>query len=339
MTPRAAIISTVRNPGPSFESFLRYHTAIGFEHILLFFDDADDPAVDTARRFRNVTIKRNNSHLRRLWASTRLAVENPYFVSFWRSELMARQSLNAEIAIRWAIQKKIQWLLHIDCDELFYSFGRNVGEHFRFLTQQKLENVVYCNYEAIPESIDIADYFRSVSLFKKNFWLQRGQTLNLRQKSIIRRIPQLPPDLFFFYRNGKSAARVRSGLLPDGSHRFFQKRPTAPFISPDAVILHYPCCGFQNFWSKYKTLGPFADKWFDHVDIAKTMGSFHLESRDVVASGNKRAARSFYRNSVFLSNAAIQAVLESGLACRITEPLEFLSKVTKSRGASRTASR
>lgn len=339
MTPRAAIISTVRNPGPSFESFLRYHTAIGFDHILLFFDDPDDPAVDTARRFPNVTVKRNNSHLRRLWARTRLATENPYFVSFWKSELMARQSLNAEIAVQWAIQKKIHWLLHIDCDELFYLFGGNVREHFRSLTRQRVENVVYSNYEALPESLDISDYFRKVSLFKKNFGLQRGQSLSSRQRSIMKRIPQLPPDLFLFYRNGKSAARVRSGLLPDGSHRFVQKRATTPLLSRDAVILHYPCCGFQNFWSKYETLGPFADKWFDQVDIAKTMGSFHLESRDVVARGNKRAARSFYRNRVLLSNAAIQAVLESGLACRITEPLEFLNKVAKLGRALRRASR
>lgn len=332
MTQRAAIVTTVRNPGPSFESFLRYHSAIGFDHILVFFDDPHDAAIETARSFCNVTIKRNDARLRKLWADTQIAAKSPYFVSFWKSELMARQSLNAEIAIQLAAQKKIDWLLHIDCDELFYLFDGNVSEHFQSLTERRVKNAVYANYEAIPEALRITDFFKKVSLFKRNFWLSPKQRLNSRQRSIIKKVPQLPDDLFMFYRNGKSAARIRAGLLPDGAHRFVQQPPgrrAGSFFCDDAVILHYACCGFRNFWSKYETLGYFADKWFDSVDIAKTMGSFHLESRDVVARGDEHAGRKFYRERVLMNDpAAIRSLLDNRIACRITEPGRTL--ITKS---------
>ena len=39
MTQTAAIVTTLKQPGPSLASFLKYHSAIGFSRIFLFFDD------------------------------------------------------------------------------------------------------------------------------------------------------------------------------------------------------------------------------------------------------------------------------------------------------------
>lgn len=48
---RVGIVSTVRNPGPSFDSWLCYHLSIGFSRIYLFFDDPTDPDIATARKY------------------------------------------------------------------------------------------------------------------------------------------------------------------------------------------------------------------------------------------------------------------------------------------------
>jgi hypothetical protein len=52
--PKAAIVSTIRLPGglrsvQVLESFVFYHLKKGFQHIFLFFDHPQDPAIPFAR--------------------------------------------------------------------------------------------------------------------------------------------------------------------------------------------------------------------------------------------------------------------------------------------------
>jgi len=67
-------------------------------------------------------------------------------------------------------------------------------------------------------------------------------------------------------------------------------------------VLHYACCGFDAFWTKYATLGRFADRWWGEHDIASAIGWFHLDARDVVMSGNREDARNFYRERCVLAD-------------------------------------
>ena len=291
--------------------------------------------METARKFRNVSIIKTDARLQSKWKKTEIAATKPGFYQFLESEFKVRQALNVEIAIQLALKKNLDWLLHIDCDELFYSFHGSAPDHFQSLRDRKLDNVIYANYEAIPESMDINDYFQEVTLFKKNFFLFPEVSLNEQQRTVIKQIPQLPEHLFLFYGNGKSAARITNGLQPDGGHRFIYRkgsgrsgsttRKTEPIISNDAVILHYPCCGFGNFWRKYKTLGPFPDRWYNQIEIVEAIGSFHLESRDVISLNNERVARAFYKTRAVINDKEmIQRLLSSGVACRIKEPLMLL---------------
>ena len=49
MTSRAAIVTTLRDSATVIESFVAYHRVIGFDHILLFFEDPADPSLGWAR--------------------------------------------------------------------------------------------------------------------------------------------------------------------------------------------------------------------------------------------------------------------------------------------------
>lgn len=52
--PKAAIVSTVKGTGSTLESWLEYHTAVGFEKIFLFFDDPQDKAIEYCSAFSAV---------------------------------------------------------------------------------------------------------------------------------------------------------------------------------------------------------------------------------------------------------------------------------------------
>ena len=323
---RAAIVTTLRDAHAVIDSFIRYHLLIGFDHIFLFFDDPQDPSIAKARRYPNVTAVSHDLALRRRWKRTRLYREDRQVREFIDTEVMARQMLNVEVAVGLAVEKRVDWLLHIDVDELFYCpADDNVTEHFGSLSGEGIQQISYMNYEAIPERAEIEDYFKEVTLFKKNPQALSGGWFNQAQTELIRSMGILPDRFFLFYGNGKSAARVTESLLPASVHGFRSQGEREPRPLPDPIILHYPCCGFEHFWRKYKALGRFADKWFDETDIAESGNLFHVEARDVVLRNDKAVAKDFYRRRVVLSDARwAGSLVDNDLCCSIYEPSRLL---------------
>lgn len=330
MPQRAAIVTTLRDAESVLDTYIEYHHSIGFEHFFLFFDDPDDPALRRLSDVPHITAIANDESLKQRWKWTTL-----YETDYIRKSLdehLARQLLNTELALTWAKEKGMQWLLHIDVDELFYSPDHTVQQHFQSLHAQGIRLVKYVNYEGIPESVTIDNYFKEVTLFKKNPWNPPDKRLSEEEKEVIKAIPQVPDGWFFnFYGNGKSAVYLCDGLLPNGPHEFLLPEDRArgrsdAYNSDDFVILHYPCCGFQAFWTKYATLGKFPDKFLGTIDIASTIGTFHLEARDVVSAGQEQALK-FYEARLMINNESHkQKLIDSQLACRIVEPSETLAK-------------
>lgn len=326
MSPRPAIVATVRDAADVLDSFVRWHQAAGFQRIYLFFDDPADPAAGLFGARLGVTAVRCDAALRERWAGL------PGYAR-WRDhveqEVMARQLLNCELAIAMARADGCDWLLHMDSDELFYSPGGSAAEHFAALDFRGVRNAVYMNFEALPEQEEIGDYFREVTLFKTNFNRLGGIRFDARQMALLKqaRFPD-PQFNFHLYNNGKSAARLAPGLVPVTVHAFAWQRPDGTLdhgheICGDSqLILHYPNCGLGRFLTKYRTLGNFGDRWFGTSEVFP----FHREARDVVARGDVALARRFYRERVMRHPAEdVELLIANGLLARITGPAEFLA--------------
>lgn len=318
---RAVIASTLKDAEAVLEYWIRYHLAAGFARLYLFFDDPDDASIEIARKFDAVTAITNDANLHKLWESTAI-YSHPERFKFRDTEVMTRQCLNAEVAIGMALDAGLDWIVHIDLDELFYSPVISVAEHFDAMSRANIEYVTYLNYEAMPEKFEVSNFFRDVTLFKRNPAMFPEGKPTAHQKQLLESIPNFRHQYFLYYPNGKSAARLRPDLVTSGVHYFgIAGQDLEPNISEDPAILHYPCCGFDHFWQKYKTLGPIADKWHDHWDIRSLIGPFHLDSRDIVKTGDKDAARAFFSERVMLSEPLdINALIDANLLVRITDP-------------------
>ena len=364
MSIKTAIVTSYRGAAPILDSFLRYHLSLGFDHIFLFCDDPEDPGTEIARRYPAVIVVPHDEELRGRWRETPLYRERAeWFETYLDREVQARQVLNVEVAAGMALERGIDWLLHIDADELFHCPGTTVAEHFRRLSEQGCSAIRYVNHEAAPEDPDVVDPFLEVTLFKKHPRLLPGQVYSEEQRRVIGSIPGCPRHFFHFYRNGKSAARVAPGLHPRGVHGFstaverqrlyrFQRwlAGKAPFrwlrekgLAPglrrfllregvvraggaaDPAVLHYPCCTFEVFWEKYRILGRFDDRWFGRTEIRVGGESTHLDSRDVVMQGDMELAEAFYRERFVLRKEDAERLLENGLALRIRGPAELLA--------------
>ncbi|MFS8856216.1 glycosyltransferase family 2 protein, partial [Synechococcus sp. H55.2] len=313
---RVCIVTTVRDPGVCLESFIRYHLAIGIAHIYIFFDDPEDPAAQIALRFSDVTAIPNDEALQ-----VQQALGNILYAKYGPHvgyEVMARQILNVETAIQLALDQGMDWIIHIDGDELFY-----LGEALTLDWFDQLDNdilqVRFLNYEAAPEKFEIEDYFREVTLFKRNpavldpdFYAKFQSTSGKSQ-------------YFLAYQNGKSAARVYPSILPNSVHSFdIPEEHTLVTSSP--TVLHYLNCGFQNYYKKYAQLGNFPDYWWRSKSNLIRV-PFHLRSRDAYCSGDINQMVALYQELTLYDNPMInQSLVEKGILTPISYPSQLLAK-------------
>jgi Glycosyl transferase family 2 len=322
----AGIVTTLRNAGEMLDSFVAWHLARGFKHLFLFFDDPADPDIARVAGHPSISVIPHDAALRRAWE--RLP-EGYVMIPYADTEVMARQILNAALAMELARARGLAWLLQIDIDELFFSSGETGAEHFQWADAQPVRTVKYFNNEAVPEKTDIKNPFREVDLFKVPPDLKPKANTQSGQ-ALLRATPQLQPSRFHFYSNGKSAVRLHPpGMRPRSVHVFDDpaETPVQPLISLTHRVLHYTCCGFEQFWQKYRILGSFADKWFGQIDIRTNMGSaLHLESRDVVAAGDRQKALAFYRARIAIEDRErCETLIREGVLTRFPQPRQMLA--------------
>lgn len=320
------IVTTLRDAGDMIDSFIAWHLASGFSHLFLFFDDPADPDLPRLAANPAVTAIPHDAALRRAWAAL---PEYPYFGQFIDSEVMARQVLNAALAMDMARARGLAWLLHIDADELFCSDKVSVAEHFLRMDREKTNAVLYINYEAAPEKIDIRDPFRAVDLFKIPDILKPGPATEAGRE-LLAATPQLQPKRMHFYSNGKSAVRLSArNMRPRSVHAFDDPvTPLPDFLSSTHYILHYTCCGFENFWRKYRRLGRFSDKWYGRGEISAIIGPLHTDARDVVATGDRALALDFYRRRIAIEDAErAEALIRHKVLVRIEAPRRVLDRL------------
>ena len=348
-------------------AFVAWHLKLGFSRIFLYFDDPDDAGIAFAKRLRREAKARGhgdalrivpcNSQLKSEWRSLQTASRfGSDDLSAVEHHVEVRQLLNCEHCLRKAhADGDIDWLLHIDSDELFFIDDLDAAAHFGRLSSHKCVSFRYPIHEGCPEQVDSSNVFESVTLFRRHtatlektildaggdkhlaasaldYWRHDGRRYNLGSAQ------------------GKSACRVLPGALPLSVHAFAPPEPglmskcfagfadtqdaigeNAVVVSPmgNPCILHYISCDFGFWWRKYELLGNFSlcKPGGAAVGGVVEADSFHAESRTLVDSGkaDKAAARKVYERSVCLLDAAeAERQVASLLCARITAVREAL---------------
>lgn len=303
---KIATVTTTRRPGWPLLSFVEYHLLLGVSHMFIFYEGERDEALDHLMKRSQTTLIECDDRLRKEW----LALESfPKVEKFLDREVQARQILNAELGVRRAKELGMDWIAHLDTDELLFQGAGALIDHFKAAERAEASQLVFLNHEAVPEREEIGDYFKEVTLFKANLETTRDRRLALP---------------FIAYKTGKAAARLDRDPVPWGVHRFSSRRGnTRSLRSKACTILHYPSCGFSRYAAKYETLGAFEDKYFDRAPIPR----FYLEARDLILTGRNDEARTLYQERVMLSGCTTenkQRLLEAGYLLRICAPSELL---------------
>ncbi len=302
----AAIVTTLKNQGASLITFVEYHLAIGFSKIYLMFDDPEDPDQYLVSEIPGVEVFVCDKQIRDRWQSLH---KYKKYGGYAETEVRARQTLNAELAMQCARSDNIDWLLHIDSDELFWISDATIHPHLDRLRQTGIVSARYYNFEAVPEAENIENYFLEVNAFKKPGKLLRKEGIDRNKYWPEGR------KYFNFYANGKSMCQVREDMVPGDVHKWSSKTEhiyTSSFYHP--CVLHYSCCGYQNFKNKFKKL-------IDNGSVGEEFGvavkdhGFALDYDAISAylRDDEEAARAIYRNRVMLPSEERTRLEKHGL--------------------------
>ncbi|GAB5368492.1 hypothetical protein AAMO2058_001323900 [Amorphochlora amoebiformis] len=356
----AGVVCTLRMKGGGFgvvDLFVDYHLSIGFSHIWLYFDDIHDDSWKEVKDYseeRLTIIRRSQSEREKVWTNDSPdLIKRLGGIGVTRDHVTARQILNASEALKTALKapenssRHVEYLVHIDIDELFYTKSNSIIPHFRWLKSQGIHHITYANHEGIPHRTDIDNYFTQITLFRRNLL-----TLSLSpstKKSVSFFTSRTPHHQYFlFYDNGKSAVRVQPGVFPKNVHGWSLPRPemgqgmqsegkSKRMVSAlvdarnlnlkgyvdvrDPCILHYPVCGERWLRSKYEILGPFPTHWPSLERKVNIPPCFHLDARKAATSPKPtEKLKDLFLSQVILSdNLEISKQIASGTCMRITD--------------------
>lgn len=276
MQQTTALISTIRVVDQNLKWWLAYHREL-FSKILLFIDDPAQQAEADAIADNQIIVIAGDQTL------------HPH-VDGLQGRAMVRQERNTMAAIDYCRAHDIEWLCHLDDDEILYISKDHLDEAFGC----KCNQLVFINLEVFPRW-NAENAFTECLYFKMN--------------------GEYP---FNFYGNGKAAARISSDPMPAGAHRFACQSEHTEVVNT-GVVLHYSCATYNMWIDKYKNLGRFSDFWWDDKQHPIVM-PFHLQSRDCISAcienGDYAPAVELWRTQV-KSDSELEELAQQGFAVRL----------------------
>ena len=272
--PRAGLVSTVYRGGPQLDAWCQHHFALGMEHIVLIFDHLKDPA-EAADADRLASLY-PPSRLT-VWSGERLMEEDwpdvpggPDVAELKRlarsgsasAAVAARQTMNASTALQAAKAgtlggSALDWLLHLDLDEVFYlegagRGGSTLGDHFGAASAAGFSLIRYLNHELLaPHRPGLPPRFKvnprlAAARLGPAGWTMLVQHLSMSQTDT--------RPYFNGYLNGKSAVRVRAGVTAAGVHGWTVEASSpgeGSCLLAGPSVLHYHFASPEAFRLKY----------------------------------------------------------------------------------------
>lgn len=309
-----------------------YHKVIGVTTFFLFVEGkATSPEVSKVlESIPGVKVIYRTKELEEQQAKSRIWNEtwlSSFFYKPCNYELFVKQSLNMEMAIVMARDEGMDWILHLDTDELIHPAGAREYSLRQLLLDVpgNVDMVIFPNYESSVERDDIKDPFSEVSMFKKNYdHLPKDTYFGMYKEST-----RGNPNYFLTYGNGKSVARIRDHLRPNGAHRWHNYMKTPNEIKLDeAAVLHYTYAKFSDLTSRRDRCGCKPTK----EDVKRCfMLEFDRSAFIIASTATEEEMLNWYNEHVVWGDKDLKMkLLRKGILTRIYSPMVIIQGLRES---------
>ncbi|XP_010241373.1 PREDICTED: glycosyltransferase-like At2g41451 [Nelumbo nucifera] len=309
-----------------------YHKVIGVSTFFLFVEGkAASPNVSAVlESISGVKVIYRTRELEEQQAKSRIWNEtwlSSFFYKPCNYELFVKQSLNMEMGIVMARDAGMDWVIHLDTDELIHPASSREYSLRQLLLDVpgNVDMVIFPNYESSVEREDIKEPFSEVSLFKKNYDHLPKDTYFGMYKEATRG----NPNYFLTYGNGKSAARVQNHLRPNGAHRWHNYMKTPNEIKLDeAAVLHYTYTKFSDLTSRRDRCGCKPTK----EDVKRCfMLEFDRAAFIIASTATEEEMLQWYREHVVWTDKTLNMkLLRKGILTRIYAPMAIIQGLRES---------
>jgi hypothetical protein len=205
---KVAVVSMMRRP-KDIDQWLEYHRAFGIVRFYIRLEDSEDLEEYLGNQ-NDITLDLGKS-----------TGKDEY------KEIQIRQCRMVDLALKKAEEDGIDWLIHIDCDELLDGDIKELQK-----LSEKVRTIIMNNKEAvykdIPRENDLC--FKAAS-FRDCASASSGCVS---------------------YVNGKAGGRVAEDVHCHGPHRFRSDRVDAEEKLVNITILHFESCDFNTYKQKFK---------------------------------------------------------------------------------------
>ncbi|TYI98617.1 hypothetical protein E1A91_D01G227500v1 [Gossypium mustelinum] len=332
LRPKICIVSSTAAGLQQILPWIFYHKVIGVSTFFLFVEGKaaspvvskvleSIPGVEVIYRTKELEEQQAKS---RIWNETWLA---KFFYKPCNHELFVKQTLNMEMAIVMSRDAGMDWIIHLDTDELIHPSSARQYSVRQLLADlpEDVDMVVFPNYESCVERDDIIEPFTEVSMFKKNFdHLPIEAYLGNYRRAI-----RGNPNYFLTYGNGKAAARIQDHLRPHGAHRWHNYMKAPKEIKLDeAAVLHYTYTKFSDLTSRRDRCGCKPTK----EDVKKCfMLEFDRAAFIIASTATEEEMLRWYRHHVVWTNKALNLkLLKRGILTRIYTPMAIIQGLRES---------
>ena len=240
------IITTLKGDAQQTMDFVNYHLNVGVNHILLYFDDPNDFAIELLRNKKKVTcIPCTERH----WQSIEI-IEH-------RCILEKKQLSNIKHGKEILYGKGIRWGISIDSDELLFVCKKKKEKNStisEILLEQseKIGVIRVKSYESIITKDQynhrsfMAKWFMVQPSDKKFFTLFFYKILNYNRKGVIN------DEFFLGHTEGKSFFRVNLDFLKINQHSPIVKSKKVKYIeSKELKLLHFDCMLYEKWKERW----------------------------------------------------------------------------------------
>ena len=233
-----AIVGTFRASLSDTIRYVTYHINTGIDHLFLFFDDPADPAIDTLVEYKKVTCFRCDDEY---WSKSGVTV--------LPSDLNQKQIINANVGLRLAREMGIDWITHIDSDELLYAKEGIATALSRIAPN--VEVISFQVLEAVPEQLEYEFMFAEVRLFKRTH--RRLNRIFFALAKALGCKSVFYNGEYFRGHHCKTALRTGASVKSMGIHEPVKddERPFETIKVRHIKLLHYDACAFTTWRKKW----------------------------------------------------------------------------------------
>jgi Glycosyl transferase family 2 len=293
-------VSTVRASYNDLQMFVNYHLNCGVDRMFLFFDDPGDECFERLRSDKRLTcIRCDASH----WTAAQLS---------GNTAIEVRQLHNASLALEWARQEGIDWIIHLDSDELVFVPEQDLKLHLQAVDEHD-DAITFPTLEALPQLCYERHFFEEIHWFKR-VRSYVPHAIDIARLMGCHRV--LKYGYFRGHTAGKTATRVQSSVAMLGTHLPIacDGKELRITTSSNAFTLHYDCCTFTHWKLKWK-------RRHDGTSMASRMReSRRRQFSDFVAayqSGSESRMFLEYRQQCIVSTYQKMILLGLGLLGRV----------------------